>query len=71
MLRQSLYWRYKHGISYPGFGQGCQALYVQLNNAMRAHDMQAVAIAMGDLAELGYFIHIVTRHIAKNGEGWR
>jgi hypothetical protein len=45
-----------------------QALYIQLNNAMLAHDMQAVARAMRDLAELDYFIQIVTRHIAKNGD---
>jgi len=33
-----------------------------------AHDIQAVAWAMRNLAELGYFIQIVTRHIAKNGD---
>jgi hypothetical protein len=52
----------------PTSDRDAQALYIQLNNAMLAHDMQAVARAMRDLAELDYFIQIVTRHIAKNGD---
>lgn len=52
----------------PASDKDAQALYVQLNNAMMAHDMQAVARAMRDLAELDYFIQIVTKHIAKNGD---
>lgn len=52
----------------PASDRDAQVLYVQLNNAMMGHDMQAVERAMRDLAELGYFIQIVTRHIAKNGD---
>jgi hypothetical protein len=56
------------GSVIPASDRDAQALYVQLNNAMMAHDMQAAARAIRDLAELGYFVQITTRHIAKNGD---
>lgn len=52
----------------PASDRDAHALHIQLNNAMMAHDMKAVSLAMHDLACIGYSIQIMTRHVAKNSD---
>jgi hypothetical protein len=66
MLRLSLCWKFNMMI--PVSDRDAQTFFVQLNNAITKQDRKAIARTMRDLAELGYYIQIMTRHVARNGD---
>jgi hypothetical protein len=66
MLRLSLCWRFDMMIPVPDVD--AQRFFAKLETAITKNDRRTASRTMEDLADLGYYIQIMVRHVARNGD---